>query len=64
MKESKKRSFSKTISWRVIAIINSYVVLVSLFTDDPFWNAIIMNVTGAVMYYIHERFWNNIKNIK
>jgi len=64
MKESKKRSFTKTISWRVIAIINSYVVLVSLFTDDPFWNAIIMNVTGAVMYYIHERFWNNIKNIK
>jgi uncharacterized membrane protein len=64
MKESKKRSFSKTITWRVIAVINSYIILVSLFTDDPFWNAIIMNVTGAVMYYIHERVWNNIKNIK
>tara|TARA_B100000902_G_scaffold396900_1_gene459125 strand:+ start:1016 stop:1210 length:195 start_codon:yes stop_codon:yes gene_type:complete len=64
MKESKKRSFSKTITWRVIAVINSYIILVSLFTYDPFWNAIIMNVTGAVMYYIHERVWNNIKNIK
>jgi len=64
MKESKKRSFSKTITWRVIAIINSYVVLVSLLTKDPLINAIIMNVTGVIMYYIHERVWNNIKNIK
>ena len=56
--DSKKRSFSKTISWRTIAIINSYAVLAVAFTDNPLWNALIMNCVGAMLYYIHERLWN------
>ena len=60
MKESKKRSFNKTISWRIVAVINSYTVLTTAFTASPLWNAVVMNVSGAIMYYIHERFWNKI----
>jgi len=29
------------------------------FTDSPLYNAITMNVTGAVLYYVYERMWNN-----
>ena len=29
-------------------------------TASPLWNAVVMNVSGAIMYYIHERFWNKI----
>tara|TARA_R110000744_G_scaffold257808_1_gene373184 strand:+ start:44 stop:220 length:177 start_codon:yes stop_codon:yes gene_type:complete len=56
--DSKKKSLSKTISWRVIAILNSYAVLLIALTDSPLWNALIMNAVGAVGYYIHERLWN------
>ena len=58
MKDSKKTSVSKTISWRVIAIINSYVVLALAYTDSPLVNAIVMNIIGAILYYMHERLWN------
>ena len=58
MKDSKKMSVSKTISWRVIAIINSYVVLALAYTDSPLLNAIAMNIIGAILYYMHERLWN------
>jgi len=63
MRESKKRSFKKTISWRLIAVINSYVVLASAYTDSPIWNAIFMNVVGAGLYYVHERVWNKTNKI-
>jgi uncharacterized membrane protein len=31
-------------------------------TELPFWNAVIMNVTGMVMFYFHERVWNKVKS--
>jgi uncharacterized membrane protein len=31
-------------------------------TELPFWNAVIMNVTGMVMFYFHERVWNRVKS--
>ena len=56
--DSKKRSLTKTASWRTIAIINSYVVLAIALTDNPLWNALAMNIVGAILYYMHERLWN------
>jgi putative flippase GtrA len=61
MGDSKKRSIIKTVSWRTVAIINSYLVLVMMFTESPLWNALIMNFFGIGLYYIHERVWNKIK---
>jgi len=61
MEESKKRSFNKTVVWRIIAVVNSYIVLAMAFTNNPLWNAIAMNVVGAILYYVHERIWNKIK---
>ena len=60
-KETKKRSVFKAISWRVIAVINSWTILSLSFVESNFWNAIIMNLTGFVFFYVFERIWNNIK---
>ena len=58
-KETRERSVRKSIGWRIIAIINSYIILAMYFTDSPLYNAILMNITGAVLYYVYERLWNN-----
>jgi len=42
-----------------LAIINSYIILAMYITNSPLYNAILMNVTGAVLYYVYERVWNN-----
>ena len=59
-KETKSRSTSKSVSWRVIAFLNSWFVLAVGFTDIPLWNAIIMNLLGTLFFFIHERIWNSI----
>ena len=58
-KETRERSIRKSIGWRIVAVINSYIILAMYFTDSPLYNAITMNVTGAVLYYVYERLWNN-----
>ncbi len=63
-KESKTRSTKKTISWRLIAFSNSWLILSLSITELPFWNAVIMNVTGMIMFYLHERFWNKVNEGK
>ena len=60
-KETKKRSIYKALSWRVIALLNSWIVLALAFTHSSFWNAFIMNVIGFFLYFIFERIWNKIK---
>ncbi len=59
-KESKTRSTQKSITWRIIAFLNSWFILVVGLTDIAFWNALIMNLTGILFFYIHERVWNNV----
>ena len=58
-KETRERSVRKSIGWRILAVINSYIILAMYITDSPLYNAIAMNVTGAVLYYVYERMWNN-----
>ena len=61
-KETRERSVRKSIGWRIVAVINSYIILAMYFTDSPLYNAIAMNVTGSVLYYVYERMWNNSKH--
>lgn len=58
--ETKKRTLFKTISWRVVAILNSFLVLTMNITDSNFWNAIYMNITGFIIFYIFDRIWSKI----
>ena len=59
--ETKKRTILKTFSWRVVAILNSFLVLTVNVTDNNFLNALYMNITGFIVYYFFERLWNKIK---
>ncbi len=58
-RETKTRSTSKSVTWRIIAFLNSWFILVIGLTNIAFWNAVIMNLTGILFFYIHERVWNN-----
>ena len=60
VREAKKRSFVKTFVWRIIAILNSFTVLTLNMTDEPLKNALIMNLTGFVIYFSYERLFNKI----
>jgi len=59
-KGSKLRSLIKTASWRVIASIDT-LILVLLVTKEPVWAgsaALIESITKTIGYYLHERTWN------
>ena len=63
MVASKKRSLAKTISWRVIATTDTFI-LAWLFTSDEVIAASIAGlevVTKLVLYYAHERGWSSLE---
>ena len=53
-KETKSRSTSKSVTWRIIAFLNSWFILVVGLTDIPLWNALIMNLTGILFLYTRK----------
>lgn len=57
--ETKKRHLAKSLSWRVLATTNSFLVL-SMGLTGNLRNAIIMNLTGIVVMYFFERIWSKI----
>lgn len=62
VKETKKRTLFKSITWRMVAILNSWLVLAVV--ADPhsnFTKALIMNITGFMVFYLFERIWSKIK---
>ena len=61
--ESKKRSMSKAMTWRVTASIDTFVISY-LITGKIEWATAIAGIevlTKMFLYYAHERIWNKIK---
>lgn len=61
--ESKFRSVIKTITWRTIAFASS-IFIVNFFVMEISQSlkiAIAANISGVILYYIHERVWAHIK---
>ena len=59
-KGSKKRSLFKTATWRVVASLDT-LILVLLVTKEPVWAgwaALIESLAKTLGYYLHERIWN------
>lgn len=59
-KGSKLRSLIKTGTWRVVASIDT-LILVLLVTKEPIWAgsaALIESIAKTIGYYFHERAWN------
>jgi uncharacterized membrane protein len=57
--ETKKRSFTKSVTWRILAVVILAVVAYAI-TKDPFETTVITVITHAIKfmaYYVHERCW-------
>jgi len=63
MKETRKRSITKSVTWRIICII---VSIFTAFLLTGKWDisvaiGTVYNVITMILYYFHERVWNRIK---
>lgn len=60
---SKKRHIAKTITWRIIASVTTFLLALLFFQDDPEATrkatgiAIAESILKMVFYYFHERAW-------
>lgn len=60
---SRKRHIAKTITWRVLASLTTFIIAFIFFRDDPnvTEKATAVALTEAVikmgLYYFHERVW-------
>lgn len=63
MNSTKQRSLAKSLTWRLVAIVSTFVITYGM-TRDMGLSAsltIISNIVNFILYYIHERFWLQIK---
>ena len=61
--EHPKRSLIKTITWRIIALLVTIIVVYDYSGDikESLVVGISANVIKIFLYYIHERIWNRVK---
>lgn len=62
MDSTKKRSLAKSITWRFLAIVITFVVSYAMTQSFSLATslAIVSNSINFVLYYFHERFWLKI----
>jgi len=58
--ETKRRAVTKGVTWRLCAVLNSYVILLLFSSHGNLTKAILMNISGFVIFYLFERVWNRI----
>ncbi len=59
--DSKSRSILKTLTWRIVASLDTFVIA-WVITQDPWAGASIAGieiVTKIIFYYLHERAWSH-----
>ena len=62
MSVKKSRSLAKSLTWRVVALLTTFVTLYALSKDINMATlaTIITNGVNFVAYYYHERVWNSV----
>lgn len=61
--DSRKRHIAKTITWRVIASLTTFILTLIFFNEDPnatqkaLWVAVFESSSKMILYYYHERIW-------
>lgn len=60
--ETNKRSFVKTVTYRVLIVITNAVIvfLITHRYDVTAWVVIVTNIANTLLYFFHERFWSGI----
>ena len=63
MNVSKKRSLVKSLTWRIIAILTTFISIYIITGKLEFalQGTILTNTINFILYYAHERGWNNIQ---
>ena len=59
---SRNRSIAKTLTWRVFAELDTFLVSY-LITGSMTWSLSIVGIestTKTVLYYLHERAWGHV----
>ena len=66
MNDSRYKSILKTISWRVLATIDTFVISYLITSNLVMAISIgsIEIVTKLGLYYLHERAWNKATSVK
>jgi len=61
--EKVKRSLAKTVSWRVVGTVATFLIswLITGALTLAFSIGIIELISKLVLYFLHERAWNKIK---
>lgn len=60
--EQHKRTLAKTITWRLIALLTT-IVVVYLYSGDvkeSLYVGVTANFLKMFLYYVHERTWNRV----
>lgn len=60
--EHPKRTLLKTITWRIIALVTT-IVVVYIYSGDVHESLVVgvsANFIKMFFYYIHERVWNRV----
>jgi uncharacterized membrane protein len=62
MNVKKSRSFAKSLTWRVVALLTTFITLYALSKDISMATlaTLITNSVNFVAYYYHERVWNAV----
>jgi uncharacterized membrane protein len=62
MNVKKSRSLAKSLTWRVVALLTTFITLYALSKDINMATlaTIITNSVNFVAYYYHERAWNSV----
>ena len=62
MSVKKSRSLVKSLTWRVVALLTTFITLYALSKDINMATlaTIITNGVNFVAYYYHERIWNAV----
>ena len=63
MKVSKSRSFIKSLTWRVVAIVTTFIsiYIVTRTLEFALKGTILTNAINFILYYAHERGWNKVQ---
>jgi adenylylsulfate kinase len=57
---SKSRSLVKSLTWRVVALITTFIsiYIVSGELSVAWFGTLLTNFVNFILYYVHERVWN------
>ena len=63
MNSTKQRSLAKSITWRLIAIISTFLIIYFMTKDTMFATSVtvVSNIINFILYYVHERVWLTVK---